>query len=304
MNRPAVLCPVDFSPASRGALRYAAALAEHFVATLAVLVVDDPFLVTAADAALGGGRLEAETRNELKQFVADAVAQRHLNVAELRLIQAKGKPAAEIHRVAAELEAGAIVMSTHGATGVRKFVFGSTTERVLRETRVPVIVTPVADPGPDSLEAWHQTIRALLVPVDFSAFTDTQVRVARGCAEALQTSLVLAHVVEPIGPQRAFTQLAAQADATRNAAAYRRLEELAATLPPALQTTVALAVGDPATEIAHIAQDLGASAIVMGLHAAPGTHRQMGTVTYRLLCQAPVSVIAWPPDMGGSEVPA
>ena len=30
MTRPSVLCPIDFSDASRGALRYAAAIAEHF----------------------------------------------------------------------------------------------------------------------------------------------------------------------------------------------------------------------------------------------------------------------------------
>ena len=34
-----------------------------------------------------------------------------------------------------------IVMSSHGLTGFRKLFFGSTTERVLRETSVPVLVT-------------------------------------------------------------------------------------------------------------------------------------------------------------------
>jgi hypothetical protein len=42
LTSPSVLCPVDLSDASRGALRYAAALAEHFYGGMTVLTVDDP----------------------------------------------------------------------------------------------------------------------------------------------------------------------------------------------------------------------------------------------------------------------
>ena len=46
--RPSVLCPVDFSDASRGALRYAAAIAEHFYAGLTIMAVDEyPMIMTA-----------------------------------------------------------------------------------------------------------------------------------------------------------------------------------------------------------------------------------------------------------------
>jgi len=31
-GRPSILCPIDFSEASAGALRYAAAIADHFAA--------------------------------------------------------------------------------------------------------------------------------------------------------------------------------------------------------------------------------------------------------------------------------
>ena len=45
--RPSILCPIDYSDASAGALRYAAAVAEHFFTRLVVLVVEDPLLTTA-----------------------------------------------------------------------------------------------------------------------------------------------------------------------------------------------------------------------------------------------------------------
>ena len=161
---PSVLCPVDFSDASRGALRYAAALAEHFYADLTVLTVDDPFLADAAEAALGAKWLEQQTRQALEEFVEDGFPTRNPQLRHRRLVVETGQPAAVILRVAGETEADAIVMSTHGMSGVRKMMFGSVTERVLRDTRVPVIVTPATNPGPASLEEWKNGLEAILVP--------------------------------------------------------------------------------------------------------------------------------------------
>jgi hypothetical protein len=47
--RPSVLCPIDFSAGSRGALRYAAVIAAHLGARLTVLAIDDPLLIEAAE---------------------------------------------------------------------------------------------------------------------------------------------------------------------------------------------------------------------------------------------------------------
>ena len=51
--RPSILCPVDFSDASAGALRYAAAVATHFGTRLIVLTVEDPVLTEALDLGTG-----------------------------------------------------------------------------------------------------------------------------------------------------------------------------------------------------------------------------------------------------------
>ena len=47
--RPSLLCPIDFSEASAGALRYAAAIAQRFVTRLLVLTVEDPLLTVAME---------------------------------------------------------------------------------------------------------------------------------------------------------------------------------------------------------------------------------------------------------------
>ena len=40
--KPVVLCPIDFSEACCGALRYGAAIAEHFHSELVIATVNDP----------------------------------------------------------------------------------------------------------------------------------------------------------------------------------------------------------------------------------------------------------------------
>jgi nucleotide-binding universal stress UspA family protein len=289
------LCPIDFSDASRGALRYAAALAEHFYAGLIVLTVDDPFLTEAAASALGPGWMKTQTQQALEKFVEDAFPTRKPRLRELRLTAETGQPAVEILRVARQTQADVIVMSTHGVSGVRKMMFGSVTERVLRDTAIPVIVTPAGDAGPDSLEQWRAGLKAVLVPIDLSPWTRRQVRIAQGLAEALGTRLVFAHVLEPLPGRDLDERIAAHADATRRAHIHVALSELIASIPARLRPAMTIGLGDPATELTRIAHQFSAGVIVMGLHSAPERGHRMGTVTYRLLCQAPTVVLAWPP---------
>ena len=173
--RPAVLCPIDFSESSRGALRYAAAIAAHFGARLTLLAVNDP-LLQEADEFAGVAHLTDDTRRDVERFVSETFRSRPHGVADVRLEVTTGKPAPEILRVSREKQCDLIVMSSHGLTGFRKLFFGSTTERVLRETSVPVLVTPGSDAGPARLEDIPQVVRRVLVPVDLTAATPHQLR--------------------------------------------------------------------------------------------------------------------------------
>jgi nucleotide-binding universal stress UspA family protein len=52
-----------------------------------------------------------------------------------------GNAAEEIVKAAEEIEANLIAMSTHGRSGITKWVFGSVTDRVLRrEGRIPIVM--------------------------------------------------------------------------------------------------------------------------------------------------------------------
>ena len=68
--RPSILCPIDYSDASAAALRYAAAIAEHFFARLVILTVEDPRLSTALDLGTGVMWTPDASQQEATRFVS------------------------------------------------------------------------------------------------------------------------------------------------------------------------------------------------------------------------------------------
>jgi nucleotide-binding universal stress UspA family protein len=294
--RPSILCPVDFSDPSAGALRYAAAIAAHFATRLIVLTVEDPLLTEAVDLGTGVRWNPDDSRHELEQFAARTFGPDSPTLASLEYDVAVGKPAGEILRVARERSCDLIVISTHGLTGMRKLFFGSTTERVLRETTRPVLVTPSVDPGPISLDDAKRLIRRVMVPVDLSSGSRHQAVVAAGLAEAVGVPLILLHVIEPVRSPLAARLHLASVEANRRAVADEGLEAIVAALPPRVQTEALLVYGDPAEELAKVVRDRQAGLVVIGLHGSPLLGPRMGSVTYRMLCLSPTLVLALPPD--------
>jgi len=294
-STPTVLCPVDFSDASRGALRFAATIAAHFRARMIVLAVEDPLLTEAIGLATGVVWEPETTRKELEHFVTRSLDANGSHNVDLRYDVAVGKPAQEILLAAMKETCDLIVMSTHGLTGMRKLFFGSTTERVLRETTVPVLATPPTDEGPTSVDDIRRLVGRILVPVDLTSASLRQVEVARGLSEALGVPMIATHVVEPVRSPLAAKLHLPSIEAERRARAEDALTDLLATVPAQLNPEALVAFGDPAEEIVKVAHDRKAGLLVVGLHGSPVTGPRMGSVTYRVLCLAHVMVLALPP---------
>jgi nucleotide-binding universal stress UspA family protein len=173
--------------------------------------------------------------------------------------------------------------------------FGSTTERVLRETTVPVLVTYGSDSGPDRIEDLPRIVRRVLAPVDLTAGSSHQVTIGRGLAEALGAPLLLLHVVEPVRTLSTAQPRVAKVDAERRYRAERELERVLGEMQRDIHPEALVAYGEPAEEIAKVASDRDAGLIVMGLHSSPLLGPRMGSVTYRVLCLAHRLVLALPP---------
>jgi nucleotide-binding universal stress UspA family protein len=293
-----LLCPIDFSEQSRVALRYATALAEHFAARLMLLTVEHPLLVDPFEGSgPGNGRRQvmADIAAQVRLF-AEKVWPPHIaDAAEIDIRVAVGQPAPEILRAAAETNAELIVMSSRGSTGFRKLFLGSTTERVLRDTKVPVLVTPDSEP-PSTVEEMAHRARRVIAAVDFSGASPRQVSVAAGIAAALAAPLVLMHVIEPVrAPERLRAQYPGLGFAQRAEA-----EELLAALASevhGVRVETLVVYGEPSEEIAKVADVRGATLVVVGLHSSPVSGPRIGSVTYRVLCLSHGLVLAWPPPL-------
>ncbi|MBM3819894.1 MAG: universal stress protein [Acidimicrobiia bacterium] len=287
-NLPSIVCPIDFSEGSRTALNYAAVIADHFGARLLVMSVDDPLLVSAAQSA-GLPPLGEETERELRRFIAQTVPDTSLRAATLDVQVAAGKPATQILRLAVERAADLIVMSSHGRSGVSKRFFGSTTERVLRETTIPVLVTPGHATPVASVTDISRLVKRVIAPVDLSPASAHQVKIAQGIASAMGVPLLVAYVLESIYIPPKLRTAVSGADQLRRADVEAQLRELA----DAAETIVL--AGDASEEIVRLADTRGAGLIVMGLHSSGPLGPRMGTVTYRVLCLTHAFVLGLPP---------
>ena len=135
-----ILCPVDFSGPSIGALHTALSLAEEADAELTVLNVidwpdDDTFLVEAFDTPEMRRQLEAKTRERVDALIPDDA--RVWSRPEARV--AIGKAYQEIVGAAADMSADLIVIGVHGRNALNLTLFGSTTNQVARRASCPVL---------------------------------------------------------------------------------------------------------------------------------------------------------------------
>ncbi len=135
-----ILVPIDFSDCSKKALRYALALARQFQAELLCLhVIDIPYGTSEAGLVVEMQRYRSKLQGEGKRSLAELVRAEAGDISAKPLMRS-GTAHQEITRAAGELNADLIVISTHGRTGLGRFLLGSTTERVVRHAPCPVLV--------------------------------------------------------------------------------------------------------------------------------------------------------------------
>ena len=155
MDFTRILCPVDFSPYSKEALRAASELSMRFDGTLDILHVIPPIPVTAVPVAASTFNVAAYQQQLVGDYTTAlaALAAEVLPVS-LREVGARihsdvlhGEPAFEIVRHAQQIGATLIVLSTRGLTGWDHVLFGSVAERVVRLASCPVLTIRGAPPG-------------------------------------------------------------------------------------------------------------------------------------------------------------
>ncbi|KAB1188992.1 MULTISPECIES: universal stress protein [Haloferax] len=136
----AVLVPTDGSARSVAAARRAIDLAATYDATLYVLSVIDASdlgLWTAADIPVE--RVEASLRDAAEAAIDEVTSLAAAADVRCETAIRIGVPHREILDYTDEVGADIVVMATHGRTGLEHAILGSTTERIVRLSEVPVL---------------------------------------------------------------------------------------------------------------------------------------------------------------------
>lgn len=141
-----ILVPLDFSKCSFKALKYAIAFARQFKAKLTLLYVVQPYYLPG-DFAGGVDYVSLEKEIEetsLRELTA--LAEKHIGKkAAYKVLLQTGRPVDQICRVADELNTDLIILATHGHTGLKHVVLGSTAENVVRHAPCPVLTVRVEE---------------------------------------------------------------------------------------------------------------------------------------------------------------
>jgi nucleotide-binding universal stress UspA family protein len=135
-----IIVPIDFSKHSEYAIKVAAKLAKKNNAQVLAL-----HMLEMSDILLN----KTDSEQQLKALYFLKIAEQkfesfikkdYLKGVTVTPIVKNFKVFSEVNNVAKEHEADLIVMGSHGTSGVKEFFVGSNTERVVRNSEIPVLV--------------------------------------------------------------------------------------------------------------------------------------------------------------------
>ncbi len=284
-----ILCAVDFSAHSERALRHAVALSALGGGRLTIVTVNDPLLEAAAAAAGRGGTVRDQVEAALVAVLGRMPLTTPAVIPAIDVVT--GEAAPEILAAAGRAVAELIVLGTQGLGGARKFVFGSTTEAVVRESPLPVLAVP--EYGPEHLDFSPGATRVpfghVVAAIGIDRYDRAVAATAAVWARASSAALTLTHVCAeaplpvwwPITEMPVPPALEESTDAAR-----RQVEALVATL--GLDAAVDVRRGTVAPSVAAVVRERAAGLLVV---SRGGTAHRVGTIAYRVMREADVPTL-------------
>ncbi|MBI3849936.1 MAG: universal stress protein [Verrucomicrobia bacterium] len=281
--------PTDFSTASRQALPYALSLADQFGADLTLVhVVPEtlPASISHIGIVLEEKRLIAAAKKALAQFREQELGT-NLKVETVVL---SGCPYLKLCEVARTLPCDLIITSTHGRTGLKHFLLGSTAERVVRFAPCPVLTVreqliPMRFP-----ETGSARFRRIIVPTDFSEASRKALPYAAAFAREFGAGIRVLHVIEPDAYYDSDGARSGVMEAHLKKALGVKLDLLLQSC--AFEGTVQVRNGVAFEEIIHEAADQNADLIILSTHGRTGLkHVLLGSTTERVVRHAACPVL-------------
>ncbi len=258
-----------------------------------VLNVQAPPMVLWPEAGVDSGAIEAALL-ESGQQVADAAAARLTGAGQrARPAVRLGLPADGILREAEMRQAALVIMGTRGHGMVHGFAFGSVAMRVAHGGNVPVCLVQPQAKLPGQL---GRKLRVLLA-LDGSEPALRAARLLAGWRDWLgELDVQIAHIQQPLTfletilpPHRdVIEQWSTRAGEEATLAARELFDK------EGIRHRLHLSVGDPAVEIAHVADETGCDLLVVGTRGRGAAHHALiGSVALKAAarCRLPALLV-------------
>lgn len=279
-----ILVPTDGSEISTAAGEAAIALARQCNASVEVIYV----LEHDATEPEGGSEEEPQ-----RQFARDALSKIERNATDtgvdLTTTVVEPPPSEPVHQsILGFVDSNgidAILMGTHGRTGVGRMVLGSVTEQTLRTSPVPVITLHEGT-------VFEPAVESVLVPTDGSDTAEAALEHGIALALAADAALHIINVVDMgvVAGSYNVGDVSKKLEDASNQALESAAQRAADADVPTVET--AALTGVPDRSICEYAQSQGVDSIVMGTHGRTGVERfLLGSVTERVVRRSTVPVV-------------
>ena len=164
-----------------------------------------------------------------------------------------------------------IVMTTHGRSGIRRWLLGNVAAKVVRATDIPIALIRAKDTLPEACA--ERKLNKLLVPLDGSKASEVVIPHVSELALKLKAEVILFQVVSPSYfvyaiPGEAVLQPHSPED-LQNMIEHSKfyLDKVAADFSDkGIETTSEVGIGGPAEEIIRIADEIQVDMVAMSTH--------------------------------------
>jgi len=283
-----ILVPLDGSTLAEQVLPYVRILGNGFRAPVELLRLVD---------SVPAGRANAGTGSEARSYLEGVAASLRKEGVTVSSTVREGDAASCIVTEAGKNPDTLVAMSTHGRSGITRWVLGSVMDKVLQATTSPLLIVRShhqEDSAPDV------KLETVILPLDGSALAEQALPHAVALARALGLKVTLVRVIPPPGqyyidiayPPGLHDDLPRQVE--QEAVDY--LAQVRQKLSQEGVSTVQrhLMRGHPATAIVDFAQEVQHNLVAMTTHGRSGVGRWvLGSVTDRVVQHSggPVLVI-------------
>jgi nucleotide-binding universal stress UspA family protein len=202
-----ILVPLDGSELAECALTYVESIVAGGKVKKVILVrvvepvhlpgymgSDSGDLFTEKDAKEAEKKIEAAAQGEAKSYLDELVDRLQFDNVTVQKDVIGGKTAESLIDYAEKHKIDLIALATHGRSGISRWMMGSTASRVLRLSKVPILMIRASDH--DNTCEPPGAIKKILLPLDGSRAGDAAIPHAKSLANSLNAELVLIHVLE------------------------------------------------------------------------------------------------------------